>query len=264
MGENDILRRNSDAWAALQKDQALMRGLGAISHAWGTAQKNAEILRAAGLWQYPVVTPHSLGMYRQPILNELERATVQLAQGQNNANPAALLLPILDGIMALIRDVKNKLEIRSAGKFAELIIGFIISLLFFLAEHEHIENVSNSIRSEVQTNARQSEERLRSDLHEIDEKLANVLSTLTEIQLETRDTKFLRVKRAVPLCATKHYCRDRVALLLPGVEVEVIERSKKWVSVSVIGDDGEIISGWALKKYFFREAPRRPGPYIRE
>ena len=70
----------------------------------------------------------------------------------------------------------------------------------------------------------------------------------------------LKVARRVPLCATKHFNKHCSAWLIPGMEVEMVERAGKWLQVSALIANGSVVSGWALKKYFARE---RPTPRIR-
>ena len=65
-----------------------------------------------------------------------------------------------------------------------------------------------------------------------------------------KDDTFYTVIRTVPLCAAKRYLCSPVAILPPGVEVQLLERSGKWIEIEAVLNAGTVDEGWVLKKYF--------------
>ena len=75
------------------------------------------------------------------------------------------------------------------------------------------------------------------------------LSTARKIDHGT----FYVVKRPVPLNIEKRFRRTSVVWLFPGQVVELVERSGKWIEVSVFDHEtGSVRVGWVLKKYLHR------------
>ncbi|MHA1565047.1 MAG: hypothetical protein ACTSX7_07025 [Alphaproteobacteria bacterium] len=80
-----------------------------------------------------------------------------------------------------------------------------------------------------------------------------LISDLLERFEADNTAQYYIVARVVPMTEDRKYHGIRIIILLPGQEVEVVERSGKWLRVIAYGlESGETHIGWVLKKYLNR------------
>ena len=89
-------------------------------------------------------------------------------------------------------------------------------------------------------------ENKESILKKIDEYLGVVEDNYEEFELHAIYT----VHRTVPLNFARRFNGPAIRLLMPGEEVELIERHGKWIKVRLYDvTTDQVLEGWVLKKY---------------
>ncbi len=115
--------------------------------------------------------------------------------------------------------------------------------------HEEIQAQHAAISRQNEVAGRKAEEQ--------DERIASLLNEFAERLdqrlVEVDDGTFYMARRPVPLNENKRFHGPAILWLFPGQEVELIERSGKWIRVIAYDTvSGRTHIGWVLKKYLRR------------
>ena len=85
------------------------------------------------------------------------------------------------------------------------------------------------------------------------EALNNLANVVDQTPERTAAYQYYVVERMTPLTPIRHYTARRLMTLMPGQEVELLERAGKWIKVEAYDIVEErVVQGWALKKYLRR------------
>lgn len=189
---------------------------------------------------------------------------VVLSISEQDAAWVSRLDDLFDSLVGAIDAADEKIDRRALLRFIGCLLTVLLSVYSVWYAHNSSDQTQASLDQvgsaieEHQSETSVAHDNLESALKESMERLDSLSDRLEE-QLEEGDTgEFYVVVRSVPMTEERRYRGTRITRLLPGQEVEVVERSKKWLRVIVYDlETGETHLGWVLKKYLKRvtEAP---------
>ena len=173
---------------------------------------------------------------------------------------------LFDALYGAIDAAGEKIDRRALLRFMKWLLPLVLAAYGIQFAHVSSDQTQAGLdRVESAIEEHQSESSLTHDdlknaLKESMERL-DTLSDRLEEQLEEGGTgAFYIVVRSVPMTEEHRYHGTWITWLVPGQEVEVVERSKKWLRVIAYDlESGETHIGWVLKKYLKRvtDAPLR-------
>jgi flagellar motility protein MotE (MotC chaperone) len=147
---------------------------------------------------------------------------------------------IVDELYELLERAVEKVELRSVIRFLEWIIPVILALYLYQDSSIQLENFKDS--------SHQDDIRILESIRKLDEKIDERIKS----ENAQRGTFYI-VIRPVPLNEGQRFHGLYICWLMPGQEVEVIERSGKWIRVITYDfSTGATHVGWVLKKYLRR------------
>jgi hypothetical protein len=191
----------------------------------------------------------------------IQRALYEFDRSPEDYDPVAtekLFDELIDGLTDCLEQAVEKIEVRSVIRFIWSVIPVILAFYFFQQSSVQIEKLEESLDRQneelvdvIVKNKREAENwggRLIDRL----EKLENKIDELSDLQNPLRGTFYI-VERTVPLTADQRFHGTVISWLLPGQEVELIDRSGKWIRVIAYDfSTGSTDVGWVKKKYLRR------------
>ena len=182
-----------------------------------------------------------------------------LSISEQDAAWVSRLDELFDSLVGAIDAADEKIDRRALLRFIERLLLVVLAVYSVWFAHvssgetqADLDRMESAIE-EHQSETSEAHDNLESALKESMERLDSLSDRLEE-QLEEGDTgEFYVVVRSVPMTEERRYGGTRITRLLPGQEVEVVERSKKWLRVIAYDlETGETHIGWVLKKYLKR------------
>lgn len=150
----------------------------------------------------------------------------------------------------------SKIEVRAVARLLWWLAPMLLALYLYHNSSQTIselrvegQNQAAAIEKNVDELAKQSEDREKTIILKFDELNAKFDRLLEE----AHESIFYIVRRPVPLNTERRYSGLTVTWLMPGQEVELVERHGKWIKViayDVVEEQCQ--SGWVLKKYLRR------------
>lgn len=172
---------------------------------------------------------------------------------------------VIDALEQSFEQTDEKIDRRALLRFAGWLLTFLLAVYSVWLAETSSDNMQAGFDG-VESTAEMHQLQVRREHDDIaaaqDEAIDRINSRLDAVierfegQLEEDDAAaFYIVVRAVPMTEERRYHGAQIVWLMPGQEVEVIERSKKWLRVIAYDLESEDIhAGWVLKKYLKRVA----------
>lgn len=162
-----------------------------------------------------------------------------------------------------IETVEDKIDRRALLRFIERILPLLLAVYAIVHAHISSDQVDTRLggieaaieehRVETKKAHDKQKDTLKKAIRRLESRLGALTDRLSKQREEDESVAFYIVVRSVPMTAERRYHGTRITWLLPGQEVEIVERSKKWVRVIAHDiESGEIQVGWVLKKYLKR------------
>ena len=149
-------------------------------------------------------------------------------------------------LAAVIDGEGSSVERRAARKVLAFLLPILISLWIWHAQH--IETLESQ-RSSDEAAAVAHQDALKTQ-----RLIENLAARVAEEQARPSANQYYDVMRLVPLCEGPKYRGPHRFILMPGAEVELVERHQKWIEVCAIDPSGKPATGWVLKKYLIRQS----------
>lgn len=136
---------------------------------------------------------------------------------------------ITNQIIASLKNTKSPLEVRLIIYFFNyFVVPILIGIIFY--QIQSIESAKES-------------EKIQHSLYRLEE-------SIDKLREQIKEKVFYEVSEAVWLGAGQSLVKDRIIMLVPGQEVEVLDFDGEWVFISAINSaDNSIKTGWVPKKY---------------
>lgn len=184
---------------------------------------------------------------------------VVLSISEQGAAWVSWLDELFDALDSAIDAVDEKIDRRALLHFIGWLLTVLVSVYGVWYAHNSSDQTQASLDQvgsaieEHQSETSLAHDDLEKSLKESMEQFGTLSDRLKKQLDEGGTGAFYVVVRFVPMVEERRYHSTRITWLLPGQEVEVVERSKKWLRVIAYDlESGETHIGWVLKKYLKR------------
>ena len=165
---------------------------------------------------------------------------------------------LFDALESAIDAVEERIDRRALLRFIERVLPLLLAVYAIVFAHissdqmnsrmDGVESTIEEHRSETSQEHDELDEALNESMGRLESRLDALSDQLEEQREEGDSVAFYVVVRPVPLTEERRYHSARITWLLPGQEVELVERSKKWLRVIAYDlESGETHVGWVLK-----------------
>ena len=176
----------------------------------------------------------------------------------------ALLVQLLEALSDALAIARDRIQIRALIRLISSMAPTLLTIAGLLLTYELAKESSDSIaeltgkidRQNLRIE-RQSEasDAINDSLGGMESRLSKLAEKVDQVLDEASAGTYYIVARPVPLNTEMRLNGPHIQVLLPGQEVELIERSGKWITVTSLDiETGKVRVGWVLKKYLRRLA----------
>jgi hypothetical protein len=219
----------------------------AYRHA-GLSSKDAKVAALlAGTFPVSLSHPEQMEALWQSV-EEVTRVAADPAN-DNRVEIFAWLISLVIRLGQIIETAASALEASAARRVAFTVLLVIVPMILSHIDTDASERRMINKIEDVSEQEKDYNEKVSRKLDELNRQIFKLKSDLAKSHEVEGAYTFYVVARATPLCAAKRFHCSSVAILRPGVEVQLLERSGKWIRIAAVLNSESVAEGWVLKKY---------------
>ena len=202
-------------------------------------------------------------LFSEDVTDQFEEANNLLTKG-DSAKATSVFLKVADAVLEALKRIPSNVQTRAVLRHFRI---YQLQYTLFLAAqatalflHQYAQETSdarfNSVDEkfeEIRVERQEAFDATRTQQAEIMDTLSKLGSAFGQAAEQTALYQYYLVKRMTPLTADRHHSGRRLMTLMPGYEVELLERAGKWIRVEAYDPVTQrVMKGWVLKKYLKR------------